>query len=270
MSNINFSLFASAVRTEAWYDLLDSLRSNTVSYEVVFAGPIEPAFTHPRLKHILTGDIKPAQCYEIARRACRGDLVMWIADDCEFSERLLNKVYDYWLSLNNRKSIISIRTNENESNNDLNDHRFFGWNVNTPQMAPLGVMNREYLNELGGLDRRYICGQYENDIVMRAYQDGASLHKFEDGYVKIDHLKKHGVDTKFWTAYQHDRTMLENSWVIGGYQPPPKREIVLEGGKHVSRMPLINREVRRLQFDGFEPYSDKDILTKSQSYKGIW
>lgn len=263
-------MFASAIRTQHWPELLKSLESNIIPYEVVFAGPVEPTFTHPNLKYIKTEDLKPCQLYEASRRYCKGELTMWICDDAEFSEKLLDKIYTYWKSLNNRKAIISVRTNENETNNDLNDHRFFGWNLNTPQMCPLGLMNREYLEELGGYDKRYLAGQGENDIVLRAMQDGASVYKFEDGYIKIDHLKKHGTSTKFWSAYEHDRMILENSWVINGHKPPPKREIILDGGKHVSRMPLINREVSKMQLDKFQPYTNDNILTVSQGPKGIW
>ena len=281
---MKISLFASAIRPNLWDSCLNSLLGNTIDYEVVFAGPTPTEEVskflnkYPALRYISTGDIKPAQCYEIARRACQGELICWMADDCEFSEGLLDDIY-YFYNEDSKysvtepgeyyKKVISVRTNEDEKSNNLNDHRFFGWNVNTPLMAPLGFMSRSYLEHLGGIDQRYVCGQYENDIVMRVYADGGEVVKFEEGCVKIDHLKKHGKETKFWTGYDDDRKVLEGSWVIGGWEEQPKQFIVY-GIPPYFYTPIINREVTFHRIDKFVPFEDKDLLTKSQGQKGIW
>lgn len=277
------SLFASSVRHHLWDEFMISLQSNQQSfYEVVFAGNLDKFQVrpylkkYPNLKYIHTGDIKPAQCYEIARRNCSGELVMWVADDCEFSDGLIYNLIGKWMEIDNDKAIISVKTNEDGKNNDLNDHRFFGGNVNTPLMAPLGVMNRQYLDILGGLDRRYLCGQYENDIVMRVLEDGGEVIKYEEGCVFINHLEKHGKGTNFWTGYEIDRTVLENSWVIGGYKHPDKpfnvfNPFFVEGEKKVVRYyPVTNREVSKKRLDLFCAYEDKDLLTVNQIPGGKW
>ena len=272
---MKISLFASAIRPNLWDEFFKSLESNTIDYEVVFAGPCTYDEVHPfvekhnpHFRYVHTANIKPAQCYEVARRECKGELVMWVADDCEFSFGLLDIVYSYWKSLKKYNAIISVKTNEDEKNNNLDDHRFFGTNKNTPLMAPLGVLNRMYLELVGGLDRRYICGQYENDIVMRALEMGAKVHKFEEVCVHINHRKKHGTSSKFWDGYDHDRRVLESSWVIGGYRPPQNNALDLF--TRVPFTPITNREVSRTQLDNFEPYENVDLLTKSQSHKGQW
>jgi len=275
---VKVSLFASAVRPKLWESMFKSLEKNEVEFEVVFAGPltldeIEESYTGEMLpywfKYITTGNIKPSQCYEVARRACRGGLVNWTADDCEYEPGLLDDIHEFWNSLNDWKIIVSVATNENNSFNNLNDHRFFGWNVNTPQMAPLGFMSRTWLEELGGLDRRYVCGQYENDIVMRSNQFGGKVIKYFDKCVNIEHLKKHGPKSDFWSGWGHDREVLENSWVVGGSKPYP--DIALDIKKKEAFYPIVaDREVMREQIDKFEPFEDEDILTKSQSFKGEW
>ena len=45
-------------------------------------------------------------------------------------------------------------------------------------MAPIGMMNRKYFQELGGIDRRFICGQWDNDLMIRIYNDGGGLKYF--------------------------------------------------------------------------------------------
>lgn len=273
-SDVQVSLFASSVRPQLYDEFFKSLESNDVKVEVMFAGPCAaqniPDYSrgNVRFKYIQTGEIKPAQCYEVARRACTGDLVNWTADDCVYSDHLLDKVYDFFRKQLEWRTVVSVKTNENDSHNDLNDHRFYGFNVNTPLMAPLGFMSRELLEGLGGLDRRYICGQYENDIVMRVYEAGGRVLKFEDGCVDIAHLEKHGKETRFWNWYNHDRIILENSWVIGGFCPPPN--VCVDTVTRQPFTPPCNREVSMKRLDEFEGYVDEDILVKSQSFRGEW
>lgn len=268
---MKISLIASSVRLWLWDEFMSSLTSNTIEYEVVFAGDLDTfqvrpyLAKYPMLKYIhCSKEIPPAQCYEVARRNSTGELIMWVADDCEFSEGLLDN-----LSVK-EKQLLSVKTNENNTNNDLDDHRFFGFNRNAPLMAPLGIMFREYLNKLGGFDRRYLCGQYENDVAMRVWADGGQVIKYEEGCVNIEHQKKHGNGTKFWTGYNYDRKVLEDTWVKGGYHETPTPHIAMEKG--TMKMlgfyyPIDNREVLKKPNLPFEPYSDENITTVSQCPK---
>ena len=211
-------------------------------------------------KYIHTGNIKPAQCYEIARRNATGELVCWVADDCEFANDVIGKAYNFWKERNNEKLILSIQTKESGYNLpngalfDMRIHRFFGGANSTPLMAPLGMISRAFLNHLGGIDRRYISGQYENDIVMRAYQEGGTVKIFGDAtcFIDIDHLGKSFITGEsktendflkrpFAEGYPNDRKVLESSWSDS----------------------LLHMKKERA--DKFEPFEDKDILIKSQS-----
>jgi hypothetical protein len=278
------SLFASAVRPKLWKCLVDSLGFTLVNAEIVFAGNAEfddRLFDGKYCKYIKTGNIKPAQCYEIARRHCTGEVVVWIADDCEFPNDVIGKAYKYWKSQNNEKLILSIQTKESGYNLpegelfDMNKHRFFGLETSSPLMAPLGMMSRKFLDDLGGIDRRYVAGQYENDIVMRAYQHGATVEIFggPDCYIDIDHLRKSieigesknqedFLNRPFARGYLKDREVLENSWTLFDQAKAFKR---LQAGERPSTL----REVSPIQLDEFEPYQELS-LTKSESNKGHW
>jgi len=265
MEDIQVSLFASSNRPLLYKSFFNSLEDTSVSYEVVFAGNSTnvPVFDYKGLNYIQTADTKPSQCYEIARRACRGEVVVWVADDAEFPNEVIGKAYKYLKSKHNRKLILSIQTKESGYNLpegalfDMDNHRFFGYKKDSPLMAPLGMMSRTFLDELGGIDRRYICGQYENDIVMRAYNEGAKVEIFgdKDCFIDIDHLGKSKLIGEsvtdadflrrpFASGYDHDRRILEKSW-----------QIMLSG---------------YIRTDDFEPFEDKDILTVSQGPKGKW
>jgi hypothetical protein len=267
---MKISLFASSVRHKLWEDLFKSVSSNKIDFEIVFAGSLTLMVNNvPGFRYIETGRIKPAQCYEVARRACNGEYIMWIADDCEFSPGLLDNVYAKMQTLHPR-TILSIRTNENGVDLNLSDHRLFWRNQNTPQMAPVGLIKRDYAEALGGFDRRFVCGQYENDFVMRAMTQGFQVVRHLDDCVFIEHLKKHGPSTKFWSGYKEDRKILEDTWVVGGYKEPEKPIVTFNQNKIASYLPIENREVSMTPLIPFEPYEDKDLLTVSQSNAGIW
>ena len=296
------SLFASAVRPKLWPALFKSLEGTSVKYEAIFAGNnrklnrlegiefydpfkgMESYFkdtsTMPsNFKYIETGNIKPAQCYEIARRHCTGETVVWIADDCEFPNDVIGKAYKYWKSQNNEKLILSIQTAESGYNQeecalfDMKQHRFYGGEAGGPLMAPIALMSRKFLDELGGLDNRYICGQYENDIVMRAYSQGAVVEIFgdKDCYVEIDHLKKSkeiGESTNieeffnrpFAKGYANDRAVLENSWTTYDNVYAFK---LLESGKNIKTHASL-RKIHDKQVDQFHPYSKDISYNKSE------
>ena len=141
-------------------------------------------------------------------------------------------------------------------------------------MAPLGFMSRRFLDRLGGVDQRYVAGQYENDFVMRAVADGGRVYKYEEVCVNIDHIIKHGNTTKFWSGYEEDRKVLEGSWVIGGWKPMPTPFLGLLPTQQTQNAfwyyPIINNEVTLVRQDLFVPFEDTDILTKSQGNKGVW
>lgn len=287
--SLKISLIASSVRSWLWDEFFKSLLGN-IDYEVIFSGnlstyQVRPYLDkYPMLKYIhVTDSIPPAQCYEIARRFCSGELIMWVADDCEFSKDLLNNIHKLYTGLRMNRfnsywaGVIAVETCENNLISQLDDHRFFGFNRESPQMAPLGVISREYLNYLGGFDRRYLCGQYENDVVMRVYEDGGNIIKYKDGCVYIEHLKKHGPGTKFWKGYEGDRKILEETWAIGEKEvPEPSANYGIKIQLNGFNPPKLEwpkwidtRKVSMKSQTGFYPYSNDNITRISQCDR-IW
>lgn len=283
MSEIDVSLFGSCVRPGLWESYLESLKSTSVSYEVIFSGfntpeEVKPFLEkYPKLKYIHTGKIKPSQNYHLASIFCTGKTISWSCDDATYDSDVIGKAYKYWKNNNNEKLILSIQTKESgyglpqSKLFDMNQHRFFGGNNDSPLMAPMNLMSRNFFNELGGYDRRYVAGQAENDLVLRAYTQGATVEIFGDEtcYIDIDHLSKSiaigesksqedFINRPFSKGYANDRMVLENSWSYFDQVALFKR---LERGE---RSPVM-REVSKVQLDQFEPYEDKDLYTKSQS-----
>jgi hypothetical protein len=262
------SIFASSVRPHLWKFFFSSIQQNDLPFEVVFTGNLPDDMVRafaPKanefkagqiFRYIPVGNIKPAQAYEIACRNCEGELIHWTADDAEYSPHLLDEVWKVWEKTENKRTIISCQTIEDGNFVHLEHHRLFGRAFNTPQMAPLGFMSREFYNELGGIDRRYVSGQWDNDIIMRALNVGAEVVQFvERGQVSLHHRNKHGGNAgTFRGGYKHDRTILEGAWA------PEGRD------QNIGSAPFK-------RFDGgFEPFDrdTPDFYFKSQSHKGIW
>jgi len=259
---IQVSLFASSIRPHLYEAMFKSLMGTTVEYEVVFAGNTPgPFYSDWPLVYVITNNIKPAQCYEVARRACTGEVVIWIADDAEMPNDVIGKAYRFYKEKCGHKDVVSIQTKENYGTwqmCDITCHKFFAASKDAPKMAPIGMISREYFQELGGIDRRFVSGQWDNELLMRVYCDGGNLYHFSDAYIEIDHLHKHdpefGISDKrpFGQFYLHDRKILEGAWGRRGQM-------------NYDEFPNFTR-----YDDGFEPYKNKNILTKSQGPKGIW
>jgi hypothetical protein len=245
MNEIKFSLCASGIRPEIWHNLLDSLRSNDLKYEVILAGNVKPQFDvskYPELKYIYSAT-KPSQCYQICFNEAQGELVSWSADDAIYPPHALDEMYGFFKSFNNRKLVVAFRTVED--GRDITEwHRLRGKDPNAPRMAPFGVMDREFFNELGGYDRNFICGQSENDVVMRVYEAGGEL-QIAPVPVIVNHQKAH-TDTVFRSGYfMEDRKVLENCWIRDGI-------------------------IQQKRLYPFEPFSKENITEKTQAQLGRW
>lgn len=271
-----------------WKQCLESFKLTSVPFEVVFGGPCTEEQIKPFLdeykffRYLKTGNIKPAQVYEITRRACVGETIVWFCDDGEVNNDVIGKAYTYWKVQNNEKLILSIQTKESGYGQKdgklfpMKEHTFFSGMPETPLMAPIAMMSRKFLEELGGYDVRYVSGQTENDVVMRAYTKGATVAIFgdENTYVDIDHLGKSimlgestdevtFLERPFATGYMKDREILENSWTYFDHVSAIKR---LDAGER----PYSLRTVSPKQLDEFQSYPSEISLTHSLSNKGKW
>lgn len=216
MNKIDISICASAIRTKWWQEFYNSLKGNSVKYEVIFVGNKKPEFELPyNFKWIYSKEC-PAKCYQIAFDNAQGELINWTADDVTYSQNALDIAYDFFHIFDNGgKIIVAFNCIENGSPTSKG-HRID--KENSPLMAPIGLINREWLNKLGGYDERFYCGQSENDLTMRMYEIDGGVEICREATVYIEHNQKHEGKSIFRTEdgfdyHKKDRRFLESCWI---------------------------------------------------------
>lgn len=287
MSDIQISLCASANRPILqngvfnWERLMTSLKGNNINYEVIFVGDVKPPYPMPKNFTHIYATVKPTQCYEIAFRHAKGELIGWMADDSDYNASKfkvpnpLDVAYEEYKKqekiYNDNKTVIAMRPVEG-GNPDVQEkwHRFFGGCLWSPVMAPFGLIHRDFFfKETGTYCNTFVSGQCENDIVMRAYEHGGRVQYCPQAYVLVHHsmvhpknLKTGKEDNKFRKFYPLDRKALEDAWVVQGYghaegSTPEKlqKEVTISKTRLVPYQPFIERD---------------DWLTVTQGEKGMW
>ena len=245
------SLCAAAARPQWWMRLYNSLLQNTVPFEIVFVGPNYPIYPLPENFRFYRSSVKPAQAYEIALRNAKGILKGWTADDADYLyKNCVNSLDSVWQVYNaccekykDEKTIISMRQHEDGGDN-WRDHRLVHARQDMPMMAPFALMNSKFYDQLGGYDRNFICGQSENDVVMRALEAGGRVEMAMDAHIYIHHSECHGEYT-FRKGYPDDRGYLEKCWLTGN-------------------------TYSKTRLKPLERFDDKDILTITQEPTGGW
>ena len=123
MSKVKYSMIATAIRSEHYRRVYDSLNyNNNTSFEVVFCGHVPPKEEMPsNFRYIYTEVRNPVQCLEIAARAAVGEYLIWTVDDVVYSDGFLNRIDYYEGKLYMDKVLIQTRlqTNGNFNDNDL-------------------------------------------------------------------------------------------------------------------------------------------------------
>ena len=240
--NPKISIIAPAHRPQNWMDLYKSIGENDVEFELVFVGPNPPDYRLPNNFRFIRSFVKPAQCMEIAARNATADLVMNMADDCMFKQsRPLDRLYETYKNYNNDKLILSCRYQLNGEDISEESARIDG--VNTPIMPLAGLMSKNLLMSMGGIDKNFIAIMWDSDIAMRVHALGGDVI-LSDVLLEEDKDKSAGSElcNEFW---EHDRGLLFSLWKKNGKI-------------HLRRTTPV------------ESFDDLNILKASQGPRGRW
>ena len=290
------SICASANRIIWWERFLQSLRGNTVPYEVIFVGNVKPEFDmslYPEFKWIYA-TVKPCQCYQIAFWEAKGDLLHWTADDASYdcaslphhlltrlprdippNSNCLDRAYKLWQDTeakynNDGKTVIAFRPIEDGGDVQVRQHYFFGACDWTPRMAPFALVPRKYLTDKGGYDTKFVAGQCENDIIMQVFEDGGRVEIAMDAMIYVHHHQVHVRDPQtgrekndFRGWYPKDREALENAWVKEGYGLTAKFK-----DTNILRQNVTLSKTRLIPVTLYQ--QTPDVCTVTQGERGKW
>ena len=110
-SNVKVSIYGSWTRPDVWQRQIDSLKQNTIEWEIVIAGPNKPDFELPpnvTFIHV-TPDPGPCRCSQIAIDNCSGETTMLSADDMVFQPFALDNAYKLYKQQNDYKFMVWFR-----------------------------------------------------------------------------------------------------------------------------------------------------------------
>ena len=250
--NPKISIFAPAHRPQNWMDLYKSIGENDVEFELVFVGPNQPDYRLPNNFRFIRSLVKPTQCLEIALRNTTADLIMNMADDTMFKRsRPLDRLYETYKNYNNDKIILSCKYMLNGE--DLSESAHYLTRIerdgvqlddkSSPVMPLSGLMSRNLLMSIGGIDKNFIAIMWDLDIAMRVHALGGDVI-LSDVFLEEDKDKNAGSElcNEFW---EHDRGLLFSLWKKNG-------KIHLRRTKPV------------------ESFDDLNILKASQGPRGRW
>jgi hypothetical protein len=238
------SLFATAYRPQYWERLYESIKNNSIPFEIVFVGPNKPNYILPDNFYYIKSDVKPTQCLEIAARNTTGELIIHIADDLEFiNSNPLEKLYISYNLQNSDKLMLSCKYMLKGEDVSGIAHHFFYGDTSSPLMPVGTILTKKLYTELGGMDKNFIAIHGELDIAMRLYAMGGKVI-LSDVYIneQRDRNYKGGLCDEYQKI---DMKLLRDLWVVDG----------------------------KAQFNRskpFEPFTDYKILTESQGSKGRW
>ncbi|MFH1309191.1 MAG: hypothetical protein ABIH85_00765 [Candidatus Omnitrophota bacterium] len=242
--NPKIGICAPAHRPQYWMEFYKSLVKNDVEFEIVFVGPKAPDYELPKNFHFIKSFVKPTQCLEIAYRKSTADLVMNMADDCMFkTSRPLDKLYETYKAYKREDIILSCRYMVNGEDQSDEAARFIAGDMDSPIVPLCGLMSKNFLMTIGGVDRNFIGVMWDSDVAMRVHALGGEVI-LSDVYLEEDKNKNAGsfLCNEFW---KYDRRVLESLWLKNG-------KIHFERAKEV------------------ESFSNINILMKSQGARGRW
>jgi len=176
----DISFYGSSIRPELWQKMDDELSQTNLSIEIIWAGPKGLDKLPSHTKWIKT-DVKPVQCWEIAARACQGEVICQLADDLNITPYNYDKAYKIYKEANNPKTIVQPRFYNGRKKDITRTLLFPMMDRTVPksdwvQAAGGGsIYNREFFNSLEGFDNGFIAIHAEQDLSLRAAARGANI-----------------------------------------------------------------------------------------------
>lgn len=266
MSKPLISIIASSIRVDLWGKFYNSFSQNlnNVDIECVFVGPVSTNSELPyNFKHIKTENIKPSQCFEIGIRESQGDFIMIVGDD-HIINTSLDKFYMEYNNLSEKRGNDKFFLLPLFKFGDVLTSAPYHRKITIPHknISTLGALiNKKWVNQIGGIDRRFIGVYYDIDFIMRFLQDGGEVIRTPSKELIIQEDQKSNDKRTRLTSKitSYDRSVVDSFWVRlkeGGEKVPSDKVY----GYYRDRDYVLSK----YRLKDFEPFEDKDIKLLSQ------
>ena len=236
---VRVSVYGPSRRTEWWPGLCQMLTTPSIDVEIILAGPNVCSVPLPSHFKQITTSVKPSQAAEIARRACTGDYIINIADDCTFPKDMLTTFVDRYEKLSDKNIMLSAFFGF-KGQHIINAHRVDYLDPQSPIMPVSGFLSKELDDTIGSIDKNFIALYWDLDLAMRLCQLGGHVQLEKDILFQEDDSKQTGTGL-FDRYVERDRAYFDRLW---------------GNGKSATRALPV------------EPFDDTDILLCSQGPKG--
>ena len=170
------SLLLPGIRPQYWGEICTTLeQQNACPFEIIFMSPLDPLSKIPSYHKYFKTDMKVPRAIEAGCRIARGKYVLHIADDMQFVPKYLDSLLHLTNATDMNENVIIPHIGKIKRKKKWIAKvkgRYHGSNESWPIVGLYAFMKRDIWRELGGLDRRFEGTCWNNDLVLRFYQQG--------------------------------------------------------------------------------------------------
>lgn len=225
--SIEFSLIAPSIRPHLWEQFYNSLKHTKINWEVIFVGPLPPVKDLPSNVRWIKSTVKPSQCTHIGFLEAKGEIVSLTADDAQYfspnTKSAVDNMYDFMknfptdTSYNKDRIAYGFRMFEDCFCAETSHTHYLipPDNYNTqPLLYPFFAIYRETYLEVGGYDNGFICGQAENDFLLRVAKNyGCTKNSLCPTAMVWANHNDHSNSGKFREYHAKENAYLKQLWL---------------------------------------------------------
>jgi len=248
------SLILPSVYPSSWMTIYRDLNAmNKIKFEIIAIGPVMPDFELPDNFRYYYSEVKIPQCIEAGIRLSEGEYIVVISDDSEFRPNFLNNL-DKNIQENDMDKTFFVIQAARHWKPKIGSLYYKSRHKNIPEKdrVYIGLYNcykKSVVQEMGGLDRRFIITLWNCDLNLRYYAKGYSAVLAKNVLICEIDLKDRPHSLRWKTdLINADIEMNDSLWEDDNGEIDLKRKLPLE------------------PFEG----SIEELLGETQGPKGIW
>tara|TARA_R100000152_G_C6782275_1_gene219470 strand:+ start:4697 stop:5524 length:828 start_codon:yes stop_codon:yes gene_type:complete len=219
------AITASAIRCERWLDLFEHfISTNEHNLIFIFCGNIKPDFELPDNFFYVFSEQNPATCNEICLRLAQSipevKYIMTIADDCYFSENVVDVLVSEISK--HQDELIEIGIGFwGDAVDNLQEPlplKYHNHDDGSYDLTICGMRTKTTCKKVGSIDKRFKGQYWDVDRTLRLLALGGKIKSIEHLRITEMESSHDGTSTDShllgWRFYNHDRPLLDSLWTL--------------------------------------------------------